>query len=138
MTAPRHPPMPEPVRRTVASRGRGLALWLGAALALGACGPDEEGPVASLDPPACKSVTLFGNGAACSSADAKLATCGTKASRTCASGWLCFDAPEFVDCSCTVAADCEARATYINAARVTARRAPLAAKCEFGRCAGRP
>lgn len=115
------------------------AMWtLVVALALAACGTEEQGPKPSLTLPACKSVTVFGNGATCSSADPKLAACGAQAGRTCASGWLCFDAPQFVDCTCSETADCEPRAAYINAARGPARRAPLAAKCELGRCAGRP
>lgn len=113
-------------------------VWL-AALALWAC--DAE-PVAtkpgSVTPPACVDVKSFGNGSACNANDPTIALCGKSARRVCASNWLCFDAPELVDCACATDADCTKRTEYINVARTAASKAPLASKCEGGRCAGRP
>lgn len=96
---------------------------------------EKPGPVV---PPACTSVVTFGNGAACDDTDSKVATCGPAKRRTCASGWLCFDAPELADCACEVDTDCAGRTAYINAGRTAAGKAPLAAKCDGGRCAGAP
>lgn len=117
-----------------------IARLLPAALALlCACGPDPEPEVPpSKALPACKALTHFGNGAVCSSAEPTLAVCGTSSRRTCSSGWLCFDAPELADCTCQTDGDCTGRAQYVNASRATAGKAPLQAKCEGGRCAGRP
>lgn len=115
-----------------------LAVWLAAS---GCDSPAEEAELTALEPPLCTSVKQFGNGASCEAAsglDAKLGVCGTAARRTCASGWLCFDAPEFADCRCSGPSDCEARTAYINAGRTSAGKAPLASKCDGGRCAGAP
>ncbi|MSP93203.1 MAG: hypothetical protein EXR79_15615 [Myxococcales bacterium] len=118
--------------------------WIGHAvvvLAVGTAGcdtptePAEPPPVA---PPACQAVTTFGNGTVCSAKDPTLAACGSAKRRVCASGWLCFDAPEFAACACTTDADCDRRAAYINAARTAARKAPLAARCDGFRCIGPP
>ena len=104
-----------------------------------ACGSE---PVATkpgtVAPPLCTSVLSFGNGVACNANDPTIALCGTQARRVCASNWLCFDAPELVDCRCEQDLDCTSRTTYINEARSVANKAPLANKCTNGRCAGRP
>jgi len=120
-------------------RSKWPAVWAVAlALALAGCGQEDDAVRPSISPPACKSVTSFGNGAVCSAKEPALVACGTSKQRTCASGWLCFHAPERVDCACAADADCQERAAYINAARVTAKKAPMAAKCQGGRCAGQP
>ncbi len=123
-------------------------LWRRAALAallvvLGCDSPAEEAEPTAQEPPLCTAVVSFGNGASCevasgSTASATLALCGSASRRTCASGWLCFDAPEYADCRCTSDSGCDARTVYINAARTTAGKAPLASNCQAGRCAGAP
>lgn len=111
-----------------------LAAW-----AVAACdAPAEEAEPGTVTPPLCNAVVSFGNGAQCVETDSKIAACGTSKRRTCASGWLCFDAPELADCGCAIDADCQGRAAYINAGRTAAGKAPLAAKCDGGRCAGAP
>ena len=121
---------------------RGAAL-LALFIALGCDSPPEEPKPTPLEPPLCVLVASFGNGASCEPSAAsgqagKLASCGGAARRTCASGWLCFDAPEFADCRCKADSDCAGRTAYINAARTTAGKAPLASKCDVGRCLGAP
>jgi len=114
-------------------------LILGAATALAACtGAGEAPDPASTTPPLCSKVAVFGNGATCSIQDPKLVGCGTSARRTCATGWLCFDAPEYANCGCATDGDCDGRTAYVNAARTAARKAPLGSKCVQGRCAGQP
>jgi hypothetical protein len=115
--------------------------WLLAALGAAAIGCDgaATAPVQGWrTPPRCSAVQAFGNGARCSSDDASLSACGTAKRRTCASGWLCADAPEYIDCTCETAADCTGRTAYINSARNAAGKAPLANTCDRGRCGGRP
>jgi hypothetical protein len=111
---------------------------LGAALALAACSTEASGPPASVTPPACASVQHFGNGEACDKDGPDLASCGTASTRACVTDWLCFDAASLVDCSCTVDADCLGRLQYINDARSTHNKSPIASKCLEGRCSGRP
>lgn len=121
---------PAPVARAL------MAAW--AALAIGCDAPADEAKPAPITPPACTSISHFGNGATCVATDAKIAACGSAARRTCASGWLCFDAPELADCRCSADSDCAGRTAYINAGRTATGKAPLAAKCDGGRCAGAP
>lgn len=104
-----------------------------------ACGSDPvaEAPK-TITPPLCTAVTSFGNGASCNANDPTIALCGSKARRVCASDWLCFDAPELVDCRCDTDLDCTNRTSYINEARSVLSKAPLANKCDGGRCSGRP
>lgn len=116
--------------------GRAL-LCLGAWLACG-CGTSDADPNASITPPQCSSVTHFGNGLSCENDDGALSSCGTSASRTCASGWLCFDAPQYVDCGCAADSDCATRLAYINDARASVKKAPITSACVKGRCSGRP
>ncbi|MSQ83843.1 MAG: hypothetical protein EXR77_13320 [Myxococcales bacterium] len=124
--------------RTVEFRLLAIATGL-CTLASAAC--DTE-PVAvkptSVTPPQCVDVKKFGNGAQCNANDPTVALCGTAARRVCASNWLCFDAPELVDCACQLAEDCKARTDYINEGRTAASKAPLASSCVGGRCGGRP
>ena len=109
------------------------------AVSLGACtGATETSDAASITPPLCSKVASFGNGATCSAADPTLAACGAAAKRTCASGWLCFDAPEYASCGCATDGDCDGRSAYVNAARTAAKKAPLSSKCVQGRCSGQP
>lgn len=117
---------------------RAAPMVLACVLLAGCGGPEDEKIPPSIDLPACTGIASFGNGATCTPEDAGLKACGGSGKRTCASSWLCFDAPEYVDCACTADADCDTRTAYINAARVAAKKAPLAAKCLEGRCAGRP
>ncbi len=112
--------------------------WCLAVALLYGCGTDDSGPLDSITPPACNSIQHFGNSAACDQDGPKLESCGASASRTCASGWLCFDAPQFDDCTCSADADCAGRQQYINDARATQKKAPLTSKCQDGRCSGRP
>lgn len=91
------------------------------------------GPQAIVPPP-CTSVTYFGNGEACSSADPTLGACGTLTSRLCSGGWLCYDAPEFAECSCTTDADCAGKRAYIQAARIAQEKSPTSVTCHGGRC----
>lgn len=119
------------------------AAHLALLLALGCDSPAEEAEPTPQEPPLCSAVPLFGNGASCEPAtggapDAALKACGTATRRTCASGWLCFDAPEYADCRCTSDGDCSGRTAYINAGRTAAGKAPLASNCDAGRCAGAP
>lgn len=116
-----------------------IALTFCALAVAAACtSPKDDTPPPSIQVPSCTQISRFGNSATCTVTDAKLAACGTLSSRTCASSWLCFDAPEYADCGCIVDADCDPRTTYINDARMTAGKAPLASKCVMGRCGGRP
>ncbi len=119
-------------------RSTRLRLWL-CGVAQWACDAEpaatKPGPVV---PPACVDVKSFGNGSTCNANDPTVALCGKAARRVCASNWLCFDAPELVDCGCSVDGDCDKRTEYINVARTAVSKAPLASKCEGGRCAGRP
>ncbi len=89
-------------------------------------------------PPACTQISSFGNGQACAKNDTTLTVCGTSATRTCASGWLCFDSATYPDCSCTQDSDCAGRLAYINAAREQNALAPIVSKCSEGRCSGLP
>lgn len=108
-------------------------------LAAAACTTETPAPAPTdVTPPACIDVKHFGNGIACNANDPTLALCGSSARRVCASNWLCFDAPELIDCSCAADDDCKSRTDYINEARTAASKAPLASKCDAGRCVGRP
>lgn len=110
-----------------------VGLWL-AGSAFG-CTSEAVRP-ATVEPPACKSVAQFGNGAACSNKDLTLAACGSGVSRMCADSWLCFDGPELYNCACEIDSDCVGRSTYVNAARTAAIKAPISSKCEGKRCVG--
>ena len=114
-------------------------LVLAALAACAACtGAAETPDPASITPPLCSKVASFGNGATCTVSDLKLAACGAAAKRTCATGWLCFDAPEYANCGCATDADCDGRSAYVNAARTVAKKAPISSKCVQGRCSGQP
>ena len=115
-----------------------LCLALGLGLVVACSSATETSEPSSITPPLCNQVAHFGNGATCSAAAPTLPECGSAAKRTCATGWLCFDAPEFANCGCAKDNDCEGRAAYINAARTLAKKAPLSASCVQGRCAGQP
>jgi hypothetical protein len=116
-----------------------MGRWLPLLVLISACdAPAEEPKVPTLALPACTAIAKFGNGALCSSKEPSLAACGASDKRTCASGWLCFDAPEYVACACKADLDCTGRTDYINAGRVQTSKQPLAAKCDAGRCAGLP
>ncbi len=88
----------------------------------------------SVDPPACTSLTQFGNGQTCGTADPTLASCGTSASRLCAGGWLCYDAPEYEQCACTTDADCVGKRAYVGQARALNNKQPVGITCIGGRC----
>ena len=116
-----------------------FAVLFVAAAGVGGCdAPADPVKPASIAPPACQAVAVFGNGSVCSAKDPTLAACGSSKRRVCAAGWLCFDAPESVACACKTDADCDRRAAYINTARTAARKAPLAARCDGFRCVGPP
>ncbi len=91
-----------------------------------------------LEPPNCASIKRFGNGSACAAKAGHLQACGQDERRICAAARLCFDAPEYAFCSCDKDADCGARATYINKARLVRGAAPIDAACKNGRCLGVP
>ena len=88
----------------------------------------------AIDPPPCTSISLFGNGQTCGTADPTLATCGTSASRLCAGGWLCYDAPEYEQCACQTDTDCNGKRDYVNQARLLNDKSPVAIGCHGGRC----
>jgi hypothetical protein len=98
----------------------------------------SEGPAETRPLLACVSVASFGNGASCSDDDSSLKSCGASPWRACASSWLCFDDARYDQCTCATDADCAGRLAYINDARAANGKAPIASKCEEGRCAGRP
>ena len=111
--------------------------WFWLACMVAGCGNTTTTVTAhpqAITPPACTAVTSFGNGAACSSAEPTLAACGTSSSRLCSGGWLCYDAPEFAECSCQTDADCSGKRAYVNAARIAQEKSPLAVTCHGGRC----
>ncbi len=113
--------------------------WFAAVVCLVGCPePTQSGPPPSVTPPACTAVGSFGNGAICEPVDDELTACGGASRRTCASSWLCFDAPELLLCACSADADCESRTFYINQGRLLKKKAPLAPHCEHGRCVGMP
>lgn len=129
-----------PQRRPAGTHGAAMWRTLAATLVMVA-GCDAETATPSqptITPPLCTLVKSFGNSATCGVDDSTLAACGSGARRTCAGGWLCFDAPEYVDCSCVVDADCAPRTAYINAARTASGKAPLASLCVATRCQGIP
>ena len=100
-----------------------------------ACGqPAASSAQGAIDPPACTSVTQFGNGQTCSAKDATLANCGTSASRLCASGWLCYDDVAFEQCKCQTNADCAGKRDYVATARALNNMQPIAVSCHGGRC----
>ncbi len=88
----------------------------------------------AIDPPPCTTISQFGNGQTCNSADPTLASCGTNASRLCAGGWLCYDAPEYEQCACTTDSDCAGKRDYVNQARALNDKSPTAITCNGGRC----
>ncbi len=108
-------------------------LWI--ALSVIGCGQSVAlSPSTAIQPPPCTSLTSFGNGQTCSSADGTLAACGTSGSRLCADGWLCYDAPEYAQCTCQTDADCAGKRDYVNTARALNDKAPVATTCIGGRC----
>lgn len=114
----------------------GHSAWIALVFLATSCAENTD--VDMLTPPACNTVSRWGNGATCSATDPSLASCGNGSKRTCASGWLCLDAPALLDCSCSADSDCEGRSQYINDARTAKGIAPLAAKCVASRCSGEP
>jgi hypothetical protein len=116
----------------------GIRYWALLILAVLATACTEADQADIVTPPKCQAVTRWGNGATCSASDPSLSACGSGNTRTCASGWLCLDAPALLDCSCQTDTDCEGRSQYINEARTAKGIAPLAAKCVAGRCSGEP
>ena len=107
-------------------------------VALSACvactSPTSLNAQTAIEPPACTTVTQFGNGQTCSSADAMLKACGTNASRLCAGGWLCYDAPELEQCTCTADSDCDGKRAYVSQARALNDKQPISVTCHGGRC----
>lgn len=88
----------------------------------------------AIDPPPCTTISQFGNGQTCAASDPSLASCGPSASRLCAGGWLCYDAPEYEQCACTADADCAGKREYVNQARALNDKSPVAISCHGGRC----
>jgi hypothetical protein len=125
--------MPEATGHRCRIFHRALCIWV---LFASACTETDQAEIVT--PPRCQTVTRWGNGATCSASDPSLSACGGGNTRTCASGWLCLDAPALLDCSCQTDADCEGRSQYINEARTAKGVAPLAAQCVAGRCTGEP
>jgi hypothetical protein len=119
-------------------------MWVGVLVLLASsvvgCSPPETpvDPNATVEPPGCASIITFGNGQTCSVKSAALTECGASKQRTCANGWLCFDAAKYAFCSCHADSDCQPRADYVNKARAVRKIAPLGAKCVENRCAGAP
>ena len=111
------------------------AVFLTVLLLASACGNTTvTSAQTAIDPPACTSVTQFGNGQTCSAATPSLASCGTSASRLCAGGWLCYDAPEYEQCVCATDTDCDGKRAYVNQARALNDKSPIAITCIGGRC----
>lgn len=102
-----------------------------------ACSPAVEPTLQAADVPNCASVQRFGNSKRCDT-EADIGACGAGAGVLCASDWLCFDSAAVAFCACESDADCQGRASYINAARATSKIAPMAARCVGNRCEGAP
>ncbi|MCO4761754.1 MAG: hypothetical protein KC502_09635 [Myxococcales bacterium] len=116
-----------------------LCGWLVAVALTAGCDTKADVDLdAARAPAACLTVPVFGNGAVCEDTVKARDLCGTADDRICAAGWLCFDDVRSAFCTCSVDADCNRRANYINAARALRKMAPISAKCVAGRCAGLP